>query len=77
MSATFKTCLEKRRIMHFPEAKHLVDPEIEDAENDLKSAKEELEKNGYKWVIWDFGKNSENREFECYNNEQIKFAWEF
>ncbi|MCB4790306.1 MAG: HEPN domain-containing protein [Elusimicrobia bacterium] len=50
MKITFKDCLEKRRIVHFPEAKHLAKPELEDAKNDLKSAKEELSKDGFKWA---------------------------
>lgn len=47
---TFKHCLERRRIIHFPEAVNLVEPEIEDAKNDLASAKDEFKRGGYKWA---------------------------
>ncbi len=50
MKITFKDCLARKRIFHFPPAKHLVDIEIEDAENDLQSAQEEFSKAGFKWA---------------------------
>lgn len=50
MKITFKDCLDKRRIVRFQEAKQLVGAEIEDARNDLESAKEELLKEGFKWA---------------------------
>ena len=50
MKITFKDCVEKRRIVHFPEAIHLAAPELDDAKNDLMSAKEELAKSGFKWA---------------------------
>ena len=50
MKTTFKDCLAKRRIFHFEPARHLVRLEIEDAESDFHSAKEELSKSGFKWA---------------------------
>ncbi len=50
MKITFKDCLTKKRIFRFDAAKHLVKVEIEDAENDLKSAQEEFFKDGFKWT---------------------------
>lgn len=50
MKITFKDCLEKRRIFRFEPAKHLVDLELKDANNDFLSAKEELAKEGIKWA---------------------------
>ncbi|MFH1868487.1 MAG: HEPN domain-containing protein [Candidatus Omnitrophota bacterium] len=50
MKITFKDCMAKKRIFSFPPAKHLVDLEIEDAENDLQSAQEEFSKSGIKWA---------------------------
>jgi len=50
MTTTFKDCLERRRVIHFPEAINLVKPEIEDAKNDLSSAKEEFKRGGNKWA---------------------------
>lgn len=50
MKITFKDCLEKKRIFHFEPARHLVDLEIEDANSDFLSAREELAKNGFKWA---------------------------
>lgn len=50
MRITFKDCLTKKRIFRFEPAKHLVRLEIEDAESDLHSAKEELAKSGFKWA---------------------------
>lgn len=50
MRITFKDCIARKRIVCFPEAKHLVTGEIEDAEDDLKSAREEYENSGFKWA---------------------------
>ncbi|NQT22542.1 MAG: HEPN domain-containing protein [Candidatus Omnitrophica bacterium] len=50
MKTTFKDCLAKRRIFRFQAATHLIGLEIEDAESDLKSALEELQKSGFKWA---------------------------
>ncbi|MBU0694289.1 MAG: HEPN domain-containing protein [Candidatus Omnitrophica bacterium] len=50
MKITFKDCLSRKRIFAFPEAKHLVDDELKDAEADLQSAKEELSKASFKWT---------------------------
>ena len=50
MKITFKDCLANKRIFRFDAAKHLVGSEIEDAENDLKSAQEEFQKSGFKWA---------------------------
>ncbi len=50
MKITFKDCLARKRIFAFPEAKHLLDDELKDAEDDLQSAKEELSKSGSKWA---------------------------
>jgi len=50
MKITFKDCLAKKRIFRFEPARHLVKLEIEDAENDLQSAREELSKSGFKWA---------------------------
>jgi uncharacterized protein (UPF0332 family) len=50
MIATFENCLKNRRIIHFPDAVHLVEPEIEDAVSDLQSAKDELKRDGIKWA---------------------------
>lgn len=50
MKITFKDCLIKKRIFPFEPAKHLVKLEIEDAESDLHSAREELAKSGFKWA---------------------------
>jgi len=47
---SFKDCLEKKRIFRFEPAKQLVDLEIEDAQNDLRSAKEECSESGFKWA---------------------------
>lgn len=47
---SFKDCLENKRIFRFEPAKQLVDLEIEDAESDLRSAKEEFSKSGFKWA---------------------------
>jgi uncharacterized protein len=47
---TFKDCLENRRIIPFPEAIHLIEQEIEDAKNDVKSAKDDMSKDGFKWA---------------------------
>ncbi len=51
MKITFKDCIANKRIFQFPPAKHLVDLEIKDAEDDLKSAEEEFSKSGFKWAI--------------------------
>ncbi|MDP8258582.1 MAG: HEPN domain-containing protein [Candidatus Aadella gelida] len=50
MRIIFKDCVEKKRIIRFPEAKHLVEGEIKDAIDDLKSAREEFSKEGFKWA---------------------------
>jgi uncharacterized protein (UPF0332 family) len=50
MMISFKDCLEKKRIFRFEPAKQLVDLEIKDAEDDLRSAQEELAKSGFKWA---------------------------
>lgn len=50
MKITFKDCLAKKTIFRFEAAKHLVSPELEDAESDLKSAQEEFQKSGFKWA---------------------------
>lgn len=50
MKITFKDCLTKKRIFVFKEAKHLVDLEIKDAEDDLQSAKQEFAGLGFKWA---------------------------
>lgn len=50
MKITFKYCLAKKKIFHFKSARHLIKPEIEDAESDLQSAKGELSNSGYKWA---------------------------
>lgn len=50
MKITFKDCIDRKRIIKFPEAKHLVINEIEDAIDDLKSAKREYKEKGYKWA---------------------------
>lgn len=50
MKITFKDCLERKRIFRFEPAKRLVDLELEDANNDYLSAKEELAKDGFKWA---------------------------
>lgn len=50
MKITFEDCLKSKRIFLFHPAKHLVGPELEEAENDLCSAKEELSKKGIKWA---------------------------
>ena len=47
---SFKDCLENKRIFRFEPAKQLVGLEIEDAESDLRSAKEELSESGFKWA---------------------------
>ena len=50
MTIAFKDCLEKKRIFRFEPAKQLVNPEIKDAESDLRSAREELSGSGFKWA---------------------------
>lgn len=50
MRITFKDCLERKRIIRFPEAKNLVNGEIEDAMDDLRSAQDEISKGGFKWA---------------------------
>ena len=50
MKITFNDCLNKKRIFRFEPARHLVKPEIEDAESDLHSAHEEFSKSGFKWA---------------------------
>ena len=50
MKITFKDCLANKRIFHFPPAEHLAALEIEDAESDLQSAREEFSKSGFKWA---------------------------
>ena len=50
MKITFKDCIANKRIFRFPPAKHLVDLEIKDSEDDLQSAEEEFSKSGYKWA---------------------------
>ena len=50
MRITFKDCLLKKRIFSFEPAKSLVKPEIQDAESDLYSAREEFSKSGFKWA---------------------------
>jgi len=48
MKITFKNCIANKRIFSFPAAKHLVDLEIKDSEDDLQSAEEEFSKGGLK-----------------------------
>ena len=50
MKITFKSCIERKRIIRFPEAKRLVDGEIKDAEDDLDSARVEFSNAGFKWA---------------------------
>ena len=50
MTTTFKDCLQRRRIIHFSEAINLVEPEIEDAKNDMLSAEDEFKNGGNKWA---------------------------
>jgi len=50
MKITFKNCIANKRIFSFPAAKHLVDLEIKDSEDDLQSAEEEFSKSGLKWA---------------------------
>ena len=50
MKITFDTCLKKKRIFVFPQAKELVGLELEDSFDDLNSAKEELSRSSYKWA---------------------------
>ncbi|MBU1121735.1 MAG: HEPN domain-containing protein [Candidatus Omnitrophica bacterium] len=50
MKITFKDCLARKRIFVFEEAKHLVDLEIKDAEDDLQSARQEFTNSGFKWA---------------------------
>lgn len=47
---TFKDCLARKRIFVFAAAKHLVNDELQNAEDDFKSAKDELSKQGIKWA---------------------------
>jgi uncharacterized protein (UPF0332 family) len=46
----FKDCLERKRIVRFPEAKDLVNDEIKDAMDDLQSAHDEISRGGFKWA---------------------------
>ena len=50
MKISFKDCLEKKKIFRFHPAKHLVDLEIKDSQDDLASAKDEFEDSGFKWA---------------------------
>lgn len=50
MNISFKECLEKRRIFPFNAARHLINLELSEAQNDLLSAEEELNKSGFKWA---------------------------
>ncbi|MBU0571216.1 MAG: HEPN domain-containing protein [Candidatus Omnitrophica bacterium] len=50
MRITFKDCIDRKRIIRFPEAKHLVNDEIKDSMEDLESAHEEFSKEGFKWA---------------------------
>ena len=50
MNITFKDCIVSKKIFRFPPAKHLIDLEIKDSEDDLQSAEEEFSKAGYKWA---------------------------
>jgi uncharacterized protein (UPF0332 family) len=50
MNSTFKDCLARKRIFEFQEAVHFVDGELDDAADDLASAKQDLAKGGTKWA---------------------------
>lgn len=50
MRITFKDCINRKRIVYFPEAKHLVNDELKDAIDDLQSAQDEFSKSGFKWA---------------------------
>ena len=50
MKISFKDCLEKKKIFRFEAAKQLVDLELEDAQSDLKSAKEDYNESNFKWA---------------------------
>ena len=50
MKIFFKDCLEKKRIFRFEPAKQLVDLELEDAKDDLKSAEEDYTQSNFKWA---------------------------
>ena len=50
MPPTFKDCLDNKRIIAFAAATHLVPDELNDGEEDLSSAKEELSRGGSKWA---------------------------
>jgi len=69
---SFKDCLENKRIFRFEPAKQLVTLEIEDAESDLRSAKEEFSKSGFKWRFSKKRLNSLQKTVERRKNEIIK-----
>ena len=50
MKISFKDCLEKKKIFRFHPAKHLVDLEIKDSQDDLASARDEFKSSGFKWA---------------------------
>ncbi len=50
MNISFKDCLEKKKIFRFEPARQLVDLELEDAEEDLKSAQREYTEAKFKWA---------------------------
>jgi len=47
----FNECLRYGRVRHFSRGPDLVEKELENAQLDLKAAKESLQKENYKWAI--------------------------
>lgn len=50
MKISFKECLAKKKIFRFEPAKQLVNLELEDAKEDLKSAEEDYAQDNFKWA---------------------------
>ena len=50
-NSKFKECLRYGRIRQFSRGPHLVEKELENAQLDLKAAKDSLQKENYKWTI--------------------------
>ncbi|MDD2890632.1 MAG: HEPN domain-containing protein [bacterium] len=50
MDNSLKECFEKNRLVEFPQAKTFVARELKEAEDDLRSAKESVKTENYKWA---------------------------